>query len=136
MNANLIFVLGLVMMAIALIIFIITVLFLLNPAKCEKGVLFRGWLVTDEDGDSYVCRNLPSRQNWTDSNGQSHGVWYDDEVSFLSLGDVFSREELAQVEGLPTWDDEPVRVELVLSRDINDGLVPSEMMEDEQPYEF
>jgi len=117
MNANLIFVLGLVMMAIALFVFIITVLI---PAKCEKGVLFSGWIVTDEDGESYVCRNRPSRQNWTDSNGQSHGMWWDDDASFLSLGDVFSREELAQVEGLPTWDDEPVRVELVLSRDIND----------------
>ena len=133
MNANLIFVLGLVMMAIALFVFIITVLI---PAKGEKGVLFTGWIVTDEDGESYVCRNRPSRQNWTDSNGQSHGMWWDDDASFLPLGEVFSREELAQVEGLPPWDDEPVRVELVLSRDVNDGLVPSEMMEDEQPYEF
>lgn len=132
MNANLIFVLGLVMMAIALIIFIITVLI---PAKGEKGVLFRGWIVTEEDGESYVCLKRPWRQNWTDSKGQSHGMWWNDDAGFLSLGDVFSREELAQVEGLPTWDDEPVRVELVLSRDVNDGLVPSEMMEDEQPYE-
>ena len=44
-------------------------------------------------------------------------MWWDDDASFLPLGDVLSREELAQVEGLPSWDDEPVRVELVLSRD-------------------
>lgn len=116
MNANLIFVLGLVMMALALLAFI--VMFLI-PSKEEKDVLFRGWIVTDEDGESYVCRNLPSRQNWTDSNGQSHGMWWDDDASFLSLGEVFSREELAKVEGLPTWDDEPVRVELVLSHFID-----------------
>lgn len=132
MNANLIFVIGLVMMGIAILAFILLVLI---PAKGEKEVLFRGWLVTDEDGESYVCRNLPSRQNWTDSNGRSHGMWWDDGASFLSLGEVFSREELAQIKGLPSWDDEPVRVELVLSRDVNDGLVPSEMMEDEQRYE-
>ncbi len=89
----------------------------LIPAKGERGVLFSGWIVTDEDGESYVCMKRPWRQNWTDSNGQSHGMWWDDDASFLSLGEVFSREELAQVEGLPTWDDEPVRVELVLSRD-------------------
>lgn len=132
MNADLIFVLGLVMMAVASFVFIITVLL---PAKREKGVLFSGWIVTDEDGESYVCVKRPWRQNWTDSNGQSHGMWWNDGASFLSLGEVFSREELAQVEGLPSWDDEPVRVELVLSRDINDGLVPSEMMEDERQYE-
>lgn len=116
MNGSLFFVLGLVMMALALLAFI--VMFLI-PSKEEKDVLFRGWVVTDEDGESYVCRNLPSRQNWTDSNGQSHGMWWDDDASFLSLGEVFSREELAKVEGLPTWDDEPVRVELVLSHFID-----------------
>lgn len=116
MNGSLFFVLGLVMMALALLAFI--VMFLI-PSKEEKGVLFSGWIVTDEDGESYVCRNLPSRQNWTDSNGKSHGMWWDEDASFLSLGDVLSREELAQVEGLPTWDDEPVRVELVLSHFID-----------------
>ena len=116
MNGSLFFVLGLVMMALALLAFI--VMFLI-PSKEEKDVLFRGWIVTDEDGESYVCMKRPWRQNWTDSNGQSHGMWWDEDASFLSLGDVLSREELAQVEGLPTWDDEPVRVELVLSHFID-----------------
>lgn len=132
MNANLIFVLGLVMMAIALIIFIITVLI---PAKGEKGVLFRGWIVTEEDGESYVCLKRPWRQKWSDSKGEEHGMWWNEGGSFVAIGDVLSREELAQIKGLPTWDDEPVRVELVRCRDINDGLVPSEMMEDERQYE-
>ncbi len=132
MNANLIFVLGLVMMTIALLAFI--VMFLI-PSKEDKDVLFTGWVVTDSDGVTYVCTKLPWRQNWSDSKGEEHGMWWNEDASFLAIGDVFSREELAQIKGLPSWDDEPVRVELVLSRDVNDGLVPSEMMEDERQYE-
>lgn len=129
MNANLIFVLGLVMIALAFLAFI--VMFLI-PSKEEKDVLFLGRIVTDEDGESYICTKLPWRQIWSVSKGEEHGMWWNEGASFLAIGDVFSHEELAQIKGLPTWDDEPVRVELVLSRDINDGLVPSEMMEDEQ----
>lgn len=130
MNANLIFMLGLIMMCLALVIFIVTVLIWFMPE--EKDVLFRGWVVTDGDGESYVCMKRPWRQNWSDSKGEEHGMWWNDDGSFLAIGDVFSREELAQIKGLPTWDDEPVCVELVRCRDINDGLVSSEMMEDEQ----
>lgn len=127
MNANLIFVLGLVMMAIALFVFIITVLI---PAKCEKDVLFSGWIVTDEDGESYVCMERPWRQNWSDSKGEEHGMWWNDDGSFLAIRDVFSREEQAQIKGLPTWDDEPVRVELVRCRDIDDVPMSPEMTDD------
>ena len=132
MNANVILVIGLVLITVAILAFILLVLL---PAKGEKDVIFRGWMVADEDEIVYVCTEFPRRQTWIDSEGHVHGIWWHDDAEFLEVGGLLLPGLYDRVDPLPTWDDEPVRIELVLRRDVNDGLVPSEMMEDEQLYE-
>ena len=126
MNANVILVIGLVLIAVAILAFILLVLL---PAKGEKEVLFRGWLVTDPDGYSYLCTERPWRQTWIDSEGHVHGIWWHDDAEFLEVGGLLLPGLYDRVDPLPTWDDEPVRIELVLSRDIE--LNPEEI----EPWE-
>ncbi len=126
MNANVILVIGLVLIAVAILAFILLVLI---PAKGEKEVIFRGWMVADEDDIVYVCTEFPRRQTWIDSEGHVHGIWWHDDADFLELESGFLACTLIDVESLPTWDDEPVRIELVLRRDIE--LNPEEI----EPWE-
>lgn len=127
MNGQLFFVLGLAMIALALLAFI---MMFLIPAKEEKGVLFSGWLIADGDGYIYVCTERPNRKTWTDSNGDEHGMWWHDTATFLEIGDAFPSSSSARAEFIPTWADEPIRVELVAKRDIDDVPMEPEAMDD------
>lgn len=106
MNANLIFALGLIMMAIAILAFILLVLM---PGKGQKDVLLTGWIATDEDGSPFLYTSRPARKNdYWDTTGTDH-------QPMIDIEDLRGRMDL------PTWADDPVRVELRICRGIDDG---------------
>lgn len=125
MNANVILMMAVILLLVAALAFVLLVLV---PGKGEREVIFRGWMVADEDESVYVCTRLPTRQTWIDSEGQVHGIWWHDEADFLEVESGFLACSLIDADSLPTWADEPILVELTLSRE-RPCIQPSDLQE-------